>query len=123
MALHFNGPQGLYIQRSLHLSGRIHTSLLINLLKVQLIGGTQTLVVHCNRLKPCYSSPQLQADNIAAQRTTTCPDQRFLPTYSDVSGSYMSQVAGYTSSDVEQPYTRPPRTQRPPATYDDYLRH
>lgn len=91
--------------------------------KVQLIGGTQTLVVHRNRLKPCYSPPQLQADNIAAQQTSRLSDQHFLPTYSDVAGGHMSQVAGYTSSDVEQPCTRPPRTRRPPARYEDYLRH
>lgn len=82
--------------------------------KIQLIGGTQTLVVHRNRLKPCYSPPQLQA------RTT---DQQFLPTYSDVEGDHVSPVAGYTSSDVEQPYTRSTRNRRPPARYDDYLRH
>ena len=91
--------------------------------KIQLIGGTQALTVHRNRLKPCYSPPQLQAGNTAAQPSTSCSDQRFLPTYSDVSGGCMSQVAGYTTSDVEQPHTRPPRTRRPPARYDDYLRH
>ena len=35
--------------------------------KVQLIGGTQTLVAHRNWLEPCLTPPQLQANSVPAQ--------------------------------------------------------
>ena len=60
--------------------------------KIQLIGG----MIHRNRLKPCFTPPQLQADTVSARHTRTLPDQSVLPTYKDVVAGYMSQVGGYT---------------------------
>ena len=76
--------------------------------KIQLIGGTQTFVVHRNRLKICYTPP-------SAQDATT---SHTLPTYSPVSGA-----GGYTTLDSTHTYPRPSRNRRPPARYNDYFRH
>ena len=86
--------------------------------KIQLIGGTQTFVVHRNRLKLCQTPPQ--------QVTVWKPKDHY---YSDITAGLMSGVAGYTSStnppsqdapEPRQPDTRPQRTRRPPARLDDY---
>ena len=91
--------------------------------KIQLIGGTQMLLVHRNRLKPCFTPPQLQADTLTGQHPRTTPDR--VPTYADVAatGYHMPQVGGYTSIEPDHPTTRSARVRRPPARYDEYLRH
>ena len=90
--------------------------------KVQLIGGTQTLVVHRNRLKPCLTPPPLQTNTAPAQHPQTIPD--CVPTYADVTtGHHVPQVGGYTSVEPDYSTTRPTRARRPPTRYDDYLRY
>ena len=90
--------------------------------KVQLIGGTQTLVVHRNRLKPCLTPPPLQTNKAPAQHSQTIPD--CVPTYADVTaGHHVPQVGGYTSIEPDYSTTRPTRARRPPTRYDDYLRY
>ena len=85
--------------------------------KIQLIGGTQTLIVHRNRLKLCYTPPPPSVPN--ASYPSIPPDyQCTLPTYCPVSG-----VGGYTTLHSTHPDTRPVRSHRPPARYDDYLRY
>jgi len=90
--------------------------------KIQLIGGTQTFVVHRNRLKLCYTPPQQESSMQTSNRRS----------YSDVTASETSGVAGYTSTtnsappdvaEATEPSTRPQRTRRPPARLDDYMRH
>ena len=90
--------------------------------KVQLIGGTQTLVAHRNQLKPCLIPPQLQANSVPIQHPQIIPD--CIPTYADVTaGDHMSQVGGYTSTEPNYATTWPIRARRPPGRYDDYLHY
>ena len=88
------------------------------------------LVVHRNRLKPCFTPPQLQADTLTGQHPQTTPDR--VPTFADVAaaGHHTPQVGGYTSvatdhpiTQSDHPITRSTRVHRPPARYDDYLHH
>ena len=85
--------------------------------KIQLIGGTQTFVVHRNRLKLCYSPPPNTNTEIS-QLPFPHDSQSTLPTYCSVSG-----VGGYTTLDSTHLDTRSARTHRPPSRYRDYIRH
>ena len=78
--------------------------------KIQLIGGTQTFIVHQNRLKPCYTPPSLPSTETKWSGDT-------LPTYTPISG-----IGGYTALDSTNYHSRPARNRRPPARYNDYLR-
>ena len=86
--------------------------------KIQLIGGTQTFVVHRNRLKLCYTPPSLPIAATSLTETTPVESQYTLPTYNPVSG-----IGGYTTLDPIHPEHRPVRSRRPLARYNDYLRH
>ena len=92
--------------------------------KVQLIGGTQTLLVHRNRIKPCYNacnhystvSPASPQNNHTAT-TTSLP----------LSAQDMDAgIAGYTTTTIETAASpsisaRPARTHRLPARLADYV--
>ena len=88
--------------------------------KIQLIGDTQTLVVHRNRLKPCLTPPQLQADTMMSQCSQSTDR---VPTYADITveGHHMPRVGGYITVDPDHPNTRLTRARKPPARYNDYL--
>ena len=96
--------------------------------KIQLIGGTQTFVVHRNRLKPCHTSP-VPADVVNPQRTHLLPaidDEYIYSSHSDGSTEHPPGIAGYTSVNLGHPstpqtVTRPSRHHRPPARYADYV--
>ena len=85
--------------------------------KIQLIGGTQTFVVHRNRLKLCYTPPPTSNAEFS-QPSLPSDSQSTLPTYCPDSG-----IGGYTNLDFTQPDTRPARIRRPPHRFNDYIRH
>ena len=98
--------------------------------KVQLIGGTQQFVVHRSRLKFCHTPPLQQTPPSTVSTQSKSELQHHTALYSDVTASCSSAIAGYTSatnlptspapahSDI-----RPMRVYRPPARYDDFVRH
>ena len=85
--------------------------------KIQLIGGTQTFVVHRNRLKLCYTPPPNPNTGLS-QPSLPSDSQCTLPTHCPASG-----VGGYTTLDSTPPNTRPVRNRRLPTRYTDYVRH
>ena len=85
--------------------------------KIQLIGGTQTFVVHRNRLKLCYTPPPNPNTGLS-QPSLPSDSQCTLPTHYPASG-----VGGYTTLDSTPPNTRPVRNRRPPTRFTDYIRH
>lgn len=90
--------------------------------KIQLIGGTQTFVVHRNRLKPCYTPPTVDVNRKAQPVSHEYISPSFSMPSRDVPGT-----AGYTSLNLEQSsdhptITRPTRHHRPPARYNEYVR-
>ena len=98
--------------------------------KIQLIGGTQQFVVHRNRLKLCHTPPLQQPLPSKASTQLQSALQHHNALYSDVTAGRHSGIAGYTSV-TNQPTppapvhsdTRPTRAHRPPARYDDFVRH
>jgi len=93
--------------------------------RIRLIGSTKEMVVHHNRLKLCYGTPQV----------VTAPPGMLLadrPSYSDVvRRSVSTPVGGYTSSSTDPPpalahdttpTTRPSRHCGPPTRFNDYVR-
>ena len=96
--------------------------------KIQLIGGTQTFVVHRNRLKRCRTSP-VPADAVNTQRIhlqLTSNNEYIYSSYSDGSTAHPVGIAGYASVNLEHPstqhtVTRPSRHRRNPAQYQDYV--
>ena len=90
--------------------------------KIQLIGATQTFVVHRNRLKPCLSPP-VPSGTVTTQ-TTGLSNEYTLPSYTDECSGHVPGVAGYTTVNVEHPQptaTRPTIPHRPTARYNDHV--
>ena len=85
--------------------------------KIQFIGGTQTFVVHRNRLKLCYTPPPISNAEFS-QPPLPSDSQSTLLTYCPDSG-----IGGYTNLDFTQPDTRPARIRRPPHRFNDYNQH
>ena len=85
--------------------------------KIQLIGGTQTIIVHRNRLKLCYTPPQ--PTNAGSSKSPFPSDSHdTLPTPSpDLA------IGGYTTLDLAVPDSRPARNRRPPSRFNDYIRY
>ena len=100
--------------------------------KIQLIGATQTFVVHRNRLKLCLTppvplkpclTPPVPSGTVTTQ-TTELSNEYTLPSYTDECSEHVLGVAGYTTVNVEHPQptaTRPTRPHRPPARYNDFV--
>jgi len=97
--------------------------------RVRLIGSpAKDLVVHHNRLKLCYGTPQQVS---SASQSTHTPLQTFnsQQLYSDVVRSTeTSPIGGYTSSSNDSSHeisvpvtTRPRRTCGPPSRYTDFV--
>ena len=98
---------------------------------IQLIGSATTVIVHRNRLKPCFGNPnrvlrQLQPPSTDSDR----PRPRPQPTrsYRDALLSTPTPLGGYTSSssigtNMNNPPTsaRPLRDRRPPDRYGAYV--
>ena len=83
--------------------------------KIQLIGGTQTIIVPWNRLKLCYKPPQ--TINAGASQSPFPSDT--LPTHSPDSA-----IGGYATLDFAVPDSlRPARNRRPPSRLNDYIRY
>ena len=73
-------------------------------------------------MKPCLTPPPLQADTVTTRHSRTT--LHCVPTYAAVAaGHHMPQVGGYTSVEPDHPTARSTRARRPPARYDDYVRH
>ena len=85
--------------------------------KIQLIGGTQTIIVHRNRLELCYTPPQ--PTNAGSSKSPFPSDSHdTLPTPSpDLA------IGGYTTLDLAVPDSRPARNHRPPSRFNDYIRY
>ena len=104
--------------------------------KVQLIGGTATLIVHCNRLKTCYGEPNRGAvtnarSHILPQTPTGQPcatNPSLIPSSPrDALTNAPPPPGGFTSSEIPQggspPSSRPVRNRLPPVRYGDYVEH
>ena len=104
--------------------------------KLQLVGGTQSLVVHRNRIKLCYN-----AEQYSSRLTTTASNQAPLDStvdtqtgvagYVDVANGAVTQPdvpdvsAGHPSSSDSGSAVigRPVRTHRPPQRYSNFISH
>ena len=88
--------------------------------RIRLIGSpAMDTVVHHNRLKLCYGTPQ----EVTAPSTTSPTTDQL---YSDVvHRSIRTPAGGYTSStnDPPTPITRPRCNRGPPTRYNDYMHH
>ena len=114
--------------------------------KIQLIGGTACLIVHRNRLKPCYGEPShIRVTNAKPQtQEATLPDQPHNParprSYRDALMSTPSPPGGFTSSDPDSSelpspissdtppadslsHSRPIRNRQQPDRYGVYVGH
>ena len=105
--------------------------------RIQLIGGSQTMVVHRNRLKMCYSPPQLNKavqSSAPKQSSPTSPSKSSYgvkePDHSQTSDRLFSDVVagrasvgGYTNSSSvgEQHPVRPQRNRQPPVRYGNFI--
>ena len=104
--------------------------------RVQLIGSTATLVVHRNRLKPCFGDPQQPGNNLSHQSAQANDTGRNTMSYRDALVNGTQGIGGYTSSSTitqdaspspssqQQTYhSRPVRNRRPPDRYGIYIEH
>ena len=107
--------------------------------KVQLIGSTVTLVVHHNRLKPCFGDPQQPRNNPPPQSTqeTECRGIVWIAmSYRDALMNDAQSVGGCTSSSTvaqdvsslpssqqQACHSRPARNCHPPDRYGVYIQH
>ena len=101
--------------------------------RIRLIGGSQTLVVHRNRLKLCYGEPKPPMNRRSNPKTPTAVhcDQTDIPrrTYSEVVSSTPvpspAAAGGYTTitEPPEHVQHRPTRNRRPPQFYGNYVTH
>ena len=124
MDLFPSGQSGLYMKVCIILAGpyTVIDKLSEVTYTVQLIGGTQILMIPRNRMKPCLAPPALQTDIVTVRHSQTTLD--CVLTYADVAvGQPMPQVRVYTSVKSDHPTTRLTRTHRPPSRYDDYLHY
>ena len=88
--------------------------------KLKLVGSSvKPLIVHHNRLKPCYGTP------IHSTSANSVPPVHSAPLYSDVVRCpSIPPVGGYTTSSVSSDCTsRPQRRCGPPVRYGDYVSH
>lgn len=93
--------------------------------KLQLLGGTQTLVVHRNRIKSCNNP----CDYLPATSPFVSQNALSAPTGNDHYTEHTTQstgIAGFTSSTNEASgslaaSTRPIRTHHSPARFDDFV--
>ena len=113
--------------------------------KIQLISlPSKTLVVHHNRLKHCFGTPQCPpASSFSSPHCSSSSTSTTRPLYSTVlAGHVTSSSGGYTSSDITPPplpqvpppssssaadpsttNSRPQRSRRPPERYADFVAH
>ena len=87
--------------------------------KLQLLGGTQTLVVHRNRIKPCNNP----CDHLPTMSSSVSQTANSGPTGTTAQNA---GIAGYTSSTDEASgsvgaSTRPVRTHRLPTRFDNFV--
>ena len=89
--------------------------------KIQLIGSTVSIIVHRNRLKPCYGEPD---EGIPAVHSPSKPMSYRDALVQSQPSDELTLVGGYTSSDsidthLNSPFesTRPVRNRRPPDRY------
>ncbi len=110
--------------------------------RIQLLGTSRTLIVHRNRLKPCYGKPapprkpqsglRHQTTLTATAAPPTQTTQITSPSYAEIVTRTMSAMpAGYTSSDCPSTATnsehsgtgRPVRHRRQPDRYGNPISH
>ena len=111
--------------------------------KIQLVGGTQSLVVHRNRIKLCYNVEQCSPQpNLACSRAplyspvgtgtgvaghvTLTHEPVLQSNRSDVFARHLSTGdTGHssTSNTGSAVMNRPVRTHRPPQRYNDFISH
>ena len=115
--------------------------------KIRLIGGLQTMIVHRNRLKLCYSSPpscktrplNVQKESlplVPAKESTLSMESTNAAAEANQSGTpaplYSDIVAGRTSVDecttdscdvTKQHSPRPQRNRKPPLRYGNFVSH
>ena len=92
--------------------------------KVQLIGGTQTLLVHRNHIKPCYDAsnhyPNMSPAPPQNNDTSITTDPPLADHGSDAGIAGYTTLTGETAASPEAS-ARPVRTRRPPARLADYV--
>ena len=107
--------------------------------RIRLVGGSHTLIVHYNRLKPCYGEPVGRRRNTThhaqanrSARTTQIGQTRTILTVEAIvklcrTGQPLALLSGgYTVSTNDLPQSgrdRPTRNRRPPDYYGEFVSH
>ena len=85
-------------------------------LKIQLIGGFKSMVVHVNRLKPCYGTPLRKRVEKQSQKNVI-PES--LTGHTEVGGDPEAHEKQETSPNEQQ--SRPRRHCGPPVRFGDFV--